>query len=123
MILDCWSGNWDGFAANRGINVPQVMTILESHVAPDKQATLKAAFANAIKHLEPGLEETFLARSNADPTLWRIMAVWRDREALDAMRASGETPRGILIFREAGAEPSLNVFAIEELGAIATSGK
>ncbi len=28
------------------------------------------------------------------------------------MRASEETPRGVLIFREAGAEPSLTTFAI-----------
>ncbi len=103
--------------------MPRVMTILESHVAQDKQAALQAAFASAIKQLEPGLEETFLARGSADPTLWRIMTIWRDREALDAMRGSGKTPTGILIFREAGAEPTLSVFVIEEFGPIATSRK
>ncbi len=103
--------------------MPKVMTILESHVAPDKQPALQTAFASAINQLEPGLEETFLVRSNTDRTLWRIMTVWRDREALDAMRATGKTPTGILIFREAGAEPSLTVFVIEEFGTVATSRK
>ncbi len=97
-----------------------IMTILESHVAPDKQAALQAAFKSATAQLDTGIEQTFLSRSNADPTLWRIMTVWRDREALDAMRASGETPRGVLIFREAAAEPSLTVFTIVDHESIAT---
>jgi quinol monooxygenase YgiN len=100
-----------------------VMTILESHVAPEKQPALLAAFESATAQLDAGIEQTFLARSNADPTLWRIMTVWRDREALDAMRASGETPRGVLIFREAGAEPSLTVFTIVDQESIATLAK
>ncbi len=89
-----------------------VMTILESHVAADKQSVLQAAFEKATAQLDAGIEETSLASSSADPTLWRIVTVWRDRNALDAMRASGETPRGVLLFRQAGAEPSLAIFSI-----------
>ncbi len=103
--------------------MPNVMTILEAHVATDKQAVLTAAYKRSVAKLDAGIEQTFLAHSNADPTLWRIITVWRDRAALDAMRASGETPRGVLIFREAGAEPSLTVFVVEEHAAIATNGK
>lgn len=100
-----------------------VLTILESHVSPDKQAALQSAFETATAQLDPGIEQTFLVRSNGDPTLWRIMTVWRDREALDAMRASGETPRGVLIFREGGAEPSLAVFTVVGYQSIAASVK
>ena len=44
--------------------------------------------------------------------MWRILTVWENREALDAMRSSGETPRGVLMFRSAKAEPALSVFEI-----------
>ncbi len=101
--------------------MPMIMTILEAHVASDKQAALQTAFENAIAQLDAGIEQTFLTRSNADPTLWRIITVWRDREALDAMRSSGQTPRGVLIFREAGAEPSLSVYGIAAHRSMATS--
>lgn len=84
---------------------------------------MTAAFKDAVVQLDPGIEQTFLARSSADPTLWRIITLWRDREALDAMRASGETPRGVLLFREAGAEPSLAVFTIQDHATAQASGK
>ena len=81
-----------------------VMTVLEAHVAPEKGAALEGAFNQAIKELEPGIVQTFLLHGSADPTLWRIATLWRSRQALSEMRASGVTPRGVLIFREAGAE-------------------
>jgi hypothetical protein len=55
-------------------------------------------------------------RGARDPDLMlRIETLWESREALSAMRGTG-TPRGVLIFREAGAEPVLSVFdLVEEL--------
>ena len=89
-----------------------VMTILEAHVAPEQWAALQREFDGAIKQLEPGLVQTFLLHASADATLWRIATVWQSREALAAMRATGATPRGVLIFRAAGAEPSLSIWDI-----------
>jgi len=40
------------------------------------------------------------------------MTIWESREALDAMRQSGKTPRGALMFRAAVAEPSLSVLEV-----------
>jgi hypothetical protein len=40
------------------------------------------------------------------------VTVWRDRESLDAMRGSGEAPTGVLIFRDADAEPRLSIFNV-----------
>jgi len=86
-----------------------VITVLEAHVAPEKTAALEEAYKGAIGQLDAGITQTFLLRSFKDATLWQIATVWESREALDEMRRSGETPRGVLIFRAAGAEPVLSV--------------
>lgn len=89
-----------------------VVTMLEAHVEPGQWAALEQAYKEAIAQLDPGMTQTLLLHSLSDPTLWRIATTWLSREALDAMRGSGETPRGVLIFRAAGAEPSLSVFDV-----------
>jgi quinol monooxygenase YgiN len=89
-----------------------VMTILQAQVSPAQSERLEAAFQEAVKTLDPGILQTFCVRSTKVPTMWRIITVWESRAALDAMRASGETPRGVQIFREALAEPTLMVFDV-----------
>jgi len=90
-----------------------VITILESHVEPDMVPALLAAYQNGLSHLPPQMIRTFLAHSAADKTLWRIISVWKSREALEEMRHSRETPEGILMFRAAGAEdPQLSIFDV-----------
>jgi heme-degrading monooxygenase HmoA len=89
-----------------------VITILEAHVPSDQWNALEKAFKSAAANLEPGIVQTFLVHSTVDSTLWRIMTVWESRAALDQMRRSNETPRGVLIFREAKAEPTLSVFDV-----------
>ena len=85
------------------------MTTLEGHVDEARWATLRGAFDQAADEPEPGLITSYLIQGAADPTVWRIVTIWRDREALAAMRASGSTPKGVLMFRSAGAEPVLLV--------------
>src|SRR5512136_5218 len=89
-----------------------IITILEAHVAADKSGELQRAYEEAISELEAGIQQAFLLHSLADSSLWRIITVWRSREALDAMRQSGQTPRGVLIFRAADAEPTLSVYDV-----------
>ncbi len=86
-----------------------VMTELEAEVPVGKEAALENAYAEAIQSPEPGMVQTFLVRKGA---IYRIITVWESREVLDAMRGRG-VPKGILIFRAAGAEPALNVFEIK----------
>ncbi len=95
-----------------------VMTILEAQVAPDKWATLEQVYAEATQKLDAGIVQTFLIHGLKESNLWRILTVWESREALDRMRQSGETPRGVLIFRAAGAEPTLAVFDIAAQAAV-----
>lgn len=89
-----------------------VMTVLEATVDHQNWETLESVFASEVKILDPGIVQTFLAQSKSEPTLWRIMTVWESQEALNAMRQSGETPRGIVMFRAANAEPKLSVFDV-----------
>lgn len=88
-----------------------VMTVLEAHVPAENWSALEQAYSDGIKEKDPGLVQTFLLHGSADPTLWRIATVWESREALAKMRQLG-TPRGVLMFRAASAEPTLTVFDI-----------
>lgn len=90
----------------------KVLTVLEAHVAPPQEAALLAAYQEAARGpMPPGLVRSTLIRASDDPTLWRIETLWASRAALDAMRGTG-TPRGVLIFRAAGAEPALRVLDV-----------
>lgn len=89
-----------------------VMTVLEASVDPENWDILKSEFDSAVKTLDPGLVQTFLVQGKRDRNLWRIITLWESQEALDLMRASGETPRGVVILRAAKAEPTLSVFDV-----------
>ena len=89
-----------------------VITILEAHVEPDRWSGFESDFKNRTNQLPPQMLQTFLLQDAADKTLWRIVSVWKSREALDEMRSSGETPTGIVMFRSAGAEPKLSIFDV-----------
>jgi hypothetical protein len=92
---------------------PVVITILEAHIEPDMVSALLAAYQNGLSHLPPQMIRTYLINSMADKSIWRILSVWKSREALDEMRRSRETPEGILMFRAAGAEnPHLSIFDV-----------
>lgn len=89
-----------------------VMSVLEARIPPANWDALRQAYETRARELPPQILESFLAQSSTDSALWRIMTVWRSREALEQVRQSAETPTGVLIFRDAGAEPSLTVFSI-----------
>lgn len=88
-----------------------VLTILEAAVPPDRAADLQAAFRHAAGQVPPGFIRSHLVSSSADPTRWRIETLWTSRDALAAMRQAG-TPAGVLMFRAAGAEPSLSIYDV-----------
>ena len=89
-----------------------VITILEAHVSTENWAALQNDYENRTKHLPSQMVRTFLLQSAVDQTLWQIISVWKSREALDEMRNSGETPEGIVMFRNVGAEPKLSIFNV-----------
>jgi hypothetical protein len=91
-------------------NLPMVLTVLEADVALDREPELRAAYRAAARDpLPPGLVRSALLR--AGNGRWRIETVWESRAALEAMRGAG-TPRGLLIFGAAGAEPTLVILDV-----------
>ena len=93
----------------------KIITILEARVSEEKWETLRNAYqAIKAKQLAPMPLQSFLLQMKEDPKLWRIVTIWESMEVLQKMRGSGETPAGVLIFREAGAEPTLSIFEVKE---------
>ena len=90
----------------------KILTVLEGRVAPEREAALTAAYEAAAEGpFPPGLIRSSLLRLTSDPTAWRIATLWDSIETLESVRAMG-TPRGILIFRAAGAEPALSILEV-----------
>ncbi len=89
-----------------------VMTILEARVLKENWSALEQAFQAATNHIDPGLERSYLIHATRDTDLWQILTIWSNREALDEMRRSVDTPSGVLMFRSAQSEPVLSVYEI-----------
>jgi quinol monooxygenase YgiN len=89
----------------------QILTEVSAIVAPEREAGLVAAYRALVAHTLPdGLVRTELL--SGQDGHWRIQTLWRDRAALDAMRAAPEGPAAPRLFREAGAEPALALFDV-----------
>jgi heme-degrading monooxygenase HmoA len=88
-----------------------VITMLEARVAPDNEKILVDEYGGVTGELPPFIVETFLLRAK-DSDVWRIVTVWRSSEDLEHYRASVETPEGVRVFRDAGAEPTLTIFEV-----------
>ena len=93
----------------------KIVTILEARVSEEKWDTLQNAYrAVKAKQLTLMPLQSFLLQMKEDPKLWRIVTVWESMEVLQKMKNSGETPAGVLVFREAGVEPTLSIFEAQE---------
>ena len=93
----------------------KIITILEAEVSEEKWDTLRNAYRDVkAKQLAPMPLQSFLLQMKENQKIWRIITVWESMEVLQKMRSSGETPPGILIFREAGTEPTLLIFEARE---------
>lgn len=88
-----------------------LVTMLEAEVADGDASELVAYFEAETDSLPTAIRETFLLRESGGD-LWRLATVWDSREALEGYRASVETPGGVLMFRSAGAEPTLTIFEV-----------
>jgi quinol monooxygenase YgiN len=89
----------------------RVLTEVAARVTPDHVANLQAGFETLLAGpLPDGLLRTELLRGPDGQ--WRIHTLWRDHEALDAMRASGEPPAAPRLFRAVGAEPTLTILEV-----------
>ncbi|HEY3473659.1 MAG TPA: antibiotic biosynthesis monooxygenase [Anaerolineales bacterium] len=89
-----------------------VITVLEGHIKAENWSAFQIDYQSRIIELPPQMVQTYLLQSATDQTLWQIISVWESREALDEMRNSGETPAGVLVFRNVGVEPKLSIFSV-----------
>jgi heme-degrading monooxygenase HmoA len=88
------------------------MTVLKAHVDPDRQADLERTYQEAVADLPPGISETFLVRDARNASVFQIITVWSSRADLEAMRASGVTPKGVQMFQSVGAAPDLSILEV-----------
>ena len=89
----------------------QILTEVSATVPEDRAAEILLRLERLVARPVPdGLVRTeLLAGADAE---WRIQTLWRDRAALDAMRASSEEPAAPALFRAVGAEPRLRVLQV-----------
>ena len=88
------------------------VTIVEGVVDAGREDDLLSAWEHRPSELPAGFIESFLLRGENAAT-WRIVTVWESREAVMAMRASGERPAALVMFEQAGAEPIPSFWTVE----------
>lgn len=89
-----------------------IMTSVNATVDPEHESELLAGFRDLTAGPMPeGLVRTELLRGQGGR--WRVETVWRDRDALEAVRTSGEPPAALELFRRVGADHSHEVFFVE----------
>ena len=77
----------------------EIMTEVRATVAGERAGEVVAAFTElARRPLPDGLMRTELLEGRDGE--WKIQSLWRDRAALDAMRAGPEPPAAPALFRQ-----------------------
>ena len=88
-----------------------VVTVVSAEVPQSRGAELVAAYEDLLAGgLTEGLLETQLLGDGQGH--WAIQSRWRDRAALDAMRAAPDPPAAPALFRRFGGDPTLVVMAV-----------
>jgi heme-degrading monooxygenase HmoA len=95
------------------------VAIVEAAVEANREGDLRAAWGDVTAAALPaGFIESFLLRT--EERVWRIVTVWESKDAVLAMRATGEQPAALIMFERAGAEPTVSMSTVE--GRVASHG-
>lgn len=87
-----------------------VLTEVRATVDPSRDEAIVAGFEAMVAGSRPeGLLRTELLHVDRE---WRIQTLWRDREALAAMRSSTDEPAAPALFRSVGAQPELTIMDV-----------
>lgn len=90
-----------------------IMTVVSAVVSPDREADLTDGFrAIGETSMPDGLLRTELLRGQQG--IWRIQSLWRDRDALEAVRVSGQRPAAFELFERVGADHSHDFFFVDQ---------
>jgi len=88
-----------------------ILTIVTADIDETLASELTAAYqALLAEGLPDGLLETQLLSNGQGG--WAIHSLWRDRAALEAMRASPEPPAAPALFKRFGGEPELAIMHV-----------
>lgn len=89
----------------------EIMTEVSAVVSDERESEVLAAFEDLLQRpLPDGLVRTeLLAGPDGE---WRILSLWRDQAAPDAMRAGSEPPAAPTLFRQLGGEPVLRIYKV-----------
>lgn len=88
-----------------------ILTIVTADIDETVATELTAAYRELLAEgLPDGLLETRLLGSGQGG--WAIHSLWRDRAALEAMRASPEPPAAPALFKRFGGEPELTIMYV-----------
>lgn len=90
-----------------------VITVLEAKVREQFWPKLKEVYSQKTAEVPPEIISSYLLQNTNDKEVWQIVTIWRSMEDLQAMRQSGQTPTGVLIFQSANATPKLSIYAVE----------
>ena len=89
----------------------RILTVVSATVDTNREAELVAGFRSLLVDSVPdGLLHTQLLKGANGG--WQIQTLWRDRAALEKMRAASEPPAAPRLFRSVGAEPMLQIFEL-----------
>jgi heme-degrading monooxygenase HmoA len=87
-----------------------VLTEVRAMVHPSREDDFVARFQAMLAGPRPdGLLRTELLHTGGE---WRVQTLWRDRQALEAMRAGSDEPAAPALFRSVGSEPELTVLEV-----------
>jgi heme-degrading monooxygenase HmoA len=92
--------------------MPEVVTMVSAHIAPDRVAEVIQAFGAAVRAGMPERRHTSLFRGDGD--LVRIVTVWRSRDELERYLSSVGHRRGFAraLLEDAGGTPVVDVLEL-----------
>ncbi len=94
-------------------NAPMVAAVFEAPMGRDQAERLAELMREGRESRPAGVVTASLLY---DQGTARLVAYWRDRDCLDRYLASAPVPRGTELMRQVGAEPSMRVVEVLELG-------
>ncbi len=90
--------------------MPQVVSVVGTHIAPDREAEVIDGFSAAVRAGMPERRHTSLLRG--DDQIWRIITFWRSRSDLDRYLASTQPPFARQLLESAGGRPTVEVLEV-----------
>lgn len=89
-----------------------MITIIEAQVPASKWNDLEIEYRKKIRHVPPQLLETYLIHDINHPDTWRILSIWRSKEAYNEAVHHGIHETCMEIFNNLDIEATRRVFDV-----------